>query len=246
VSVVNAGPVENLIVNGSFENTSGTFTNNGFGYMGLPAGSTNIPGWTVYNDQITWVLSGVQPYGSTPFGSFFLDLTGTHDNGSFGGVSQTITTTPSITYTLSASIGVNQNDGLGVGIKQISVTAGSTTQLLTFAPSGTGMQWTTISFNFVATSAATPISIVGTQTGYGSQSLFIDNVSVVNAGPVLTFAPAAPGQITILWAPATPGYVLQESLSLSPASWVNSPSGVTNPITVSATLPTKFYRLFHP
>jgi hypothetical protein len=146
---------------------------------------------------------------------------------------------------LSASIGVNQDDVNGHGIKQISVTAGSTTQLFTFYPSGTGMQWTTMSFNFVATSSSTLISIVGTQAGPGYQALFIDNVSVFPP-PTLTFAPATPGQVTISWAPATPGFVLQESLSLSPASWVNSPSGVTNPITVSATLPTKFYRLLYP
>ena len=236
---------QNLIINGSFEDTSGTFVNNGFGYMPLTVGSTTIPGWTVYNDQIAWLLSGGQSYGSTPFGSFFLDLTGTHDNGSFGGVYQMITTTPSNTYTLSASIGVNQDDVNGHGIKQISVSAGSTTQLFTFYPSGTGMQWTTMSFNFVATSSSTLISIVGTQAGPGYQALFIDNVSVFPP-PTLTFAPATPGQVTISWAPATPGFVLQESLSLSPASWVNSPSGVTNPITVSATLPTKFYRLLYP
>lgn len=52
------------------------------------------------------------------------------------------------------------------------------------------------------------------------------------------------GQIS--WTPAVPGVVLQESLSLSPANWTNSISGATNPITVSATNATKFYRLFKP
>lgn len=70
-------------------------------------------------------------------------------------------------------------------------------------------------------------------------------VQTTNA-PLLTIAPAAPGQATISWTPATPGYVLQESFSVSPAAWTNSPSGATNPIFVPATLPTKFYRLFKP
>lgn len=64
--------------------------------------------------------------------------------------------------------------------------------------------------------------------------------------PTLTIAPAAPGQATISWTPATPGFVLQESLSLSAANWTNSPSGVTNPVTVPAMIPAKFYRLFKP
>ena len=70
-------------------------------------------------------------------------------------------------------------------------------------------------------------------------------VQVIGA-PTLTIAPAAPGQATISWTPNTPGFVLQETLSLSPTNWVNSASGATNPITVPATLPTKFYRLLNP
>jgi hypothetical protein len=64
--------------------------------------------------------------------------------------------------------------------------------------------------------------------------------------PTLTIVPTAPGQATISWSPNTPGFVLQETVSLSPPNWVNAPSGATNPITVPATLPKKFYRLFKP
>lgn len=64
--------------------------------------------------------------------------------------------------------------------------------------------------------------------------------------PLLAIAAAGAGQATISWSPNTPGFVLQETLSLSPTNWVNSPSGATNPIAVPATLPTKFYRLFKP
>ena len=65
-------------------------------------------------------------------------------------------------------------------------------------------------------------------------------------GPLLTIARAAPGQATISWSPATPGFVLQESASLSPPNWTNALSGAVNPITVPATPPTKFYRLRQP
>ena len=72
-------------------------------------------------------------------------------------------------------------------------------------------------------------------------------VAVQTVGaPLLTIVPAAPGQATISWTPATPGFVLQETLSLAPSNWVNSASGALNPVTVPATVPSKFYRLRKP
>ena len=70
-------------------------------------------------------------------------------------------------------------------------------------------------------------------------------VQTTNA-PTLAIIPAAPGWATISWTPPTPGFVLQETTSLSPSNWTNSPSGATNPITVHAVPPSKFYRLNKP
>jgi hypothetical protein len=67
-----------------------------------------------------------------------------------------------------------------------------------------------------------------------------------HGAPRLTVVPATPGNATISWTPATPGFVLQETISLSPSNWVNSPSGSTNPIVVPAALPARFYRLLKP
>ena len=64
--------------------------------------------------------------------------------------------------------------------------------------------------------------------------------------PTLTIAKGSPGFANISWTPPSTNWVLQETLSLSPASWTNSPSGATNPIVVPATLPTRFYRLHQP
>lgn len=64
--------------------------------------------------------------------------------------------------------------------------------------------------------------------------------------PTLTIAAAAPGFALLSWTPNTPGFVLQETPSLAPTNWVNSPSGATNPVTVPATLPSKFFRLHKP
>jgi hypothetical protein len=68
----------------------------------------------------------------------------------------------------------------------------------------------------------------------------------VTGAPTLAITPAAPGQAAVSWAPATPGFVLQETLVLSPANWTNSPSGATNPAVVPATVARRFYRLFKP
>ena len=64
--------------------------------------------------------------------------------------------------------------------------------------------------------------------------------------PVLKIVPAGPGQATISWTPNTPGFVLQETTSISPTNWVNSPSGRTNAVTVPASAPARFYRLAKP
>ena len=64
--------------------------------------------------------------------------------------------------------------------------------------------------------------------------------------PTLYITNAAPGWATLWWNPPTPGFVLQEDLSLSSTNWIYSLSGATNPIVVPATLPAKFYRLRNP
>jgi hypothetical protein len=64
--------------------------------------------------------------------------------------------------------------------------------------------------------------------------------------PLLSIKPAGAAQATVSWSPDTPGWVLQETVSLFPTNWVNSATGSTNPITVPALGSTKFYRLNKP
>jgi len=54
-----------------------------------------------------------------------------------------------------------------------------------------------------------------------------------------------PSGFVISWGPELPGYVLQETPSLS-SNWVDSASGSTNSVVVPATAPTMFYRLAKP
>lgn len=58
---------------------------------------------------------------------------------------------------------------------------------------------------------------------------------------MLYLARLGPGRGTLWWTPGTGTiWILQERLSLTAGSWTDSPSGWTNPVTVPATLPTKF------
>jgi len=64
--------------------------------------------------------------------------------------------------------------------------------------------------------------------------------------PTLSIVPAAPGQAILSWSPATPGFILQETLNLTSPNWTDTPSGAANPVTVPAAPPMKFYRLVKP
>lgn len=61
----------------------------------------------------------------------------------------------------------------------------------------------------------------------------------------LSIAATPPGFAALSWEPEIPGYVLQETPSLS-SNWMDSASGGTNPVVVPVTVPTMFYRLAKP
>ena len=93
-----AGP--NLLINGSFENTAGTFVNSGIGgdtgIMDLLPGSTAIPGWIVLDGgsghDIGWGMNG-NNYGiAASQGSYALDLTGYANSPAYSGVDQVVST----------------------------------------------------------------------------------------------------------------------------------------------------------
>lgn len=179
----------NLLVNGSFEQA---------GPLGLPTGTglsvgagnaSTIPGWTVIGghaaDGAAWLSNG-NPFGpTTPFGSYFLDLTGYGDVFPYYGVSQTIATTAGASYTLSFDLGVDQADTRYNGPIGVRASAGSATQdFVGVTSAGAGSQWTGLTLGFTATSSSTVISILGLQahgaagaTG-GGQYIGLDNVSV--------------------------------------------------------------------
>jgi hypothetical protein len=64
--------------------------------------------------------------------------------------------------------------------------------------------------------------------------------------PTLTILSAATSGTTISWSPDTPGLVLQETGSLSPANWTNSQNGSANPAITPTTEAARFFRLIKP
>jgi len=235
---------QELIVNGGFEDTGGTFVANVDKLMSLPAGSGVIPGWTTFNAELIWARND-NIYAQTPFGSFFLDLTGYHDSPPYAGVAQTITTTPGRSYRVSVNLGTYESAPIYSGPISVAVVVGGlTTNTLTFNPTGASNQWSSFTTDFVAVSNATEVAIVGSFTAGGAY-IGLDEVSTVPLPPALTIEPAGAGQVKISW-PSESGFVLQETVSFSPIDWIDSPSGETNPIVVPANVPTKFYRLSEP
>jgi hypothetical protein len=180
-----AGGVQaaNLIQNGSFETASdGSTLPTGNGSQ-LPSGNTDIADWTVFGgpgfDGVAW-LPNSNGYGvNTPFGSYFLDLTGYNDTAPYFGVEQTISTVAGQNYSLTFDLGVDQSSGIYNGPVSVTASAGSTSQVLgPYDPAGVGNQWGAFTLNFTASSASTLISIQGEQ---GDQYIGLDNVAVNGA-----------------------------------------------------------------
>jgi hypothetical protein len=166
----------NLISNGSYEVASADSslpTGNG---TELGDGSTAIAGWTVTgSNTLTWLPNSNGFNVSTPYGSYFLDLTGASDRTPFAGVEQTIATTPGATYALSFALGVNQSVSYDAGPVTVSASAGLTSGLFTVNPAGSGNIWTMETQDFTAAADTTLISIVGS---VGADYIGLDDVSV--------------------------------------------------------------------
>ena len=195
VSVLLARPASAQLINGSFENTGGTFVNNGNGYMIVNVGSTTIPGWTVTNAPLAWLTVPNSASIALDDGNFFLDLTGDQDNGVFGGVTQTVNTIPGSSYTLGLDLGTQESSSQFRGPVSVNVQTGATSQGFTFTPSvgATGTQWKNFTLNFLASGTTTPITIRGTGAGGGAY-LGVDHVTLSAGTP----ATPEPGMLALL------------------------------------------------
>jgi hypothetical protein len=160
--------------NGSFE--SGNFVPNSDNAMSLNVGATDIAGWTVQNAPLAWIGPS-NPFGLTAAdGSFFLDLSGYHDNAPYGGVLQTlIPTTIGALYRISFAVGTDPRyDSAAVGVL---VSADSASGTFNSTPVNAN-QWDSFNFDFTATSANTSVSLVG-QAATDQKYLGLDQVEMV-------------------------------------------------------------------
>jgi hypothetical protein len=220
----------------------------------LCPGSALIPGWRVAAAEIAWGVNGNAFGPQSPFGSLFLDLTGYHDRLPYGGVTQTLNTTPNQSYQLTFSLGSHQDVSAYRGPMSVSVTAGSTSNSFTFTPSGTGSQWGSFAMGFVAESTTTPLTFVGTGSAGGAY-LGFDNV-VVTLTPELQFyltaVSIAGNNFRFRFADSPGGsYVVESRNDLTFGGWAAVPEAIlTNAggmvhvaVPIPASQPRQFYRV---
>jgi hypothetical protein len=185
-----SGP--NLIANGDFANIGNVWVNNtGLGSDDWQTpGATAIPDWTNVAGAANefWVTSpnGYALSASPGNGSsFFVDLTGQANNKPYGGLEQTIATTPGVSYALTFALGSSTNWN-GPGSAQAALTASATgskllaSQLFTLAPTSTN-SWATETLDFTANSTSTTIEFLA-NSSFTSEYTGLDNVSVTAQG----------------------------------------------------------------
>jgi hypothetical protein len=185
-----SGP--NLISNGDFANIGNVWVNNtGLGSDDWQTpGATAIPGWSNVTGAANefWVTSPNSYALSASPGngsSFFVDLTGQANNKPYGGLEQTITTTPGNTYTLTFALG-SSTSWNGPGSAQAALTASATgsslltSKLFTLAPTSAN-SWATETLTFKANSTSTTIEFLG-DSSFTSEYTGLDNVSVTQTG----------------------------------------------------------------
>jgi hypothetical protein len=185
-----AGP--NLIANGDFANLGSVWVDNtGLGSDDWQtSGATAIPDWSNVAGAANefWVtspngysLSAAPGNGS----SFFVDLTGQANNKPYGGLEQTIATTPGRTYTISFALGSStewNGPGSAAAALQASATGTSVLALEVFTSAPTTInQWTSESLTFTANSTSTTIEFLGIPA-FTSRYIGLDNVSVTAVG----------------------------------------------------------------
>jgi hypothetical protein len=181
-----------LITNGSFENTSNSFVGDANHVDALPSGSSAIPGWTTTNGVPTaWIENG-NPYGiSASDGQFFLDLTSYSNVGTYGGVSQSFSTTAGNNYVVTFDLGYGGASGAFRGPVSLRVTAGASSGTFTSAAgSPNPAVWDHETFHFTAVSGTTQLSLIGLSTT-GGEYIGLDHVDVEPGAPGTVPEPAS-------------------------------------------------------
>ena len=174
---------QSLLVNGSFE--TGPSMNgplcpispNTCQDVGVVAGSTAIPGWTITGQSIDYTGS---PWDASD-GSHAVDLDGT--NAVLSGVEQVFATVPGKAYVVSFDLSGNPGPPV---LKRVRITIDGVTHDYQHDSSGqtiNSLNWQALSFSFVASGSSATLSFVSLQETPNSWGPLIDRVSVIEAPP---------------------------------------------------------------
>jgi len=158
----------NLITNASFETPPSA------GSPSLPVGSTTLTGWTVINGEIAQIRNGDFAGIFAQNGTYSLDLAGYHDSAPYGGVRQTIATTPGSIYAITFQVGAfNGTSTVGVLAGNLNTSANSVS-----SPTSNTQVWSLASFQFTASAASTNIDLFGIAPSAGGTYIGLDSVTV--------------------------------------------------------------------
>jgi len=242
-----------LLVNGSFEAATNAAT---LDYISLSSGSTNIPGWTTTNAELTWdgplLGESISPTLTAAQGSDFLDLTGTHDSPPYGAVFQTMTTTIGQQYQVSFELGSDTywDSYYGGGTFTAPMVAVSLNGVVVFFATNNfpnlSNYWQTWSFYFTATATNTTLMFTGVNTSSVAY-IGLDNVIVTGRGPPLVIVLSEPNSVVVSWPSSVTGWTLQTNNNLVTGTWGNyAGSVINNAVTNSPPKGNLFFRLVNP
>ncbi|MFJ7798444.1 DUF642 domain-containing protein [Pseudomonas sp. NPDC096950] len=163
----------NLLVNGSFEQPGCS----GSCILDTTAKTNFITGWTTFLSGAEYFNMPASIGGSVAAdGVVIVDLAN-YVYGNGGGIQQNFATTVGAKYRLTFSAGNSRYASRsGDGVIQVKV-AGQTASFNTPVAKGVAVEWSTITYDFTATTAQTTLAFFNEQNPYNNFA-FIDNVIV--------------------------------------------------------------------
>jgi hypothetical protein len=189
---------DKLVQNGSFEAgyeattqvNGGWPSNHGFwAPIGYAGATDTIPGWTVSGGGVDWhdSDSSVPDSMIAADGDRLVDLNSSWYSAP-GMISQTIATTPGVSYTLSFSYSGHPYSGCYFGPKPMQASAGSASTVVSADPLAEGYLdstniWHAASVNFTASSSSTVISFASLEDDGTCAGPLVDNVWVLPQPP---------------------------------------------------------------
>lgn len=163
----------NLLVNGGFEQPGCS----GSCILDTTEQANFITGWTTFLSGAEYFNMPAAIGGSVAANGVVIVDLANYVYGNGGGIQQNFATTVGAQYRLTFSAGNSRYAGRsGDGVIQVNV-AGQTVTFNTPSANGTTVEWSTITYDFTATTAQTTLAFSNEQNPYANFA-FIDNVIV--------------------------------------------------------------------